>query len=69
MICKDNLGVVQNAIMKEILLENKHVPISYNMTKEVTTAAIVHPVKQLGNKLFADVITKAHNQADFACLV
>ena len=55
----DNLGVVQNATIKESLLKKKHVALSYNKTREATAAGIVHPAHISGDYNYADTLTKA----------
>ena len=32
-LCRDNLGVIQNATIKDSLLKKKHVAISYHKTR------------------------------------
>jgi hypothetical protein len=64
----DNLGVVQNATMKESLLKKKHVAISYHKVREAAACGIVHPVKIDGKFNFADVCTKAQTNIVFHTL-
>ena len=65
----DNLGVVQNATIKDSLLKKKHVAISYHKVRESAASGIVHPTKLLGKYNFADVLTKSQTNKDFARLV
>jgi hypothetical protein len=64
----DNLGVVQNATIKESLLKKKHVAISYHKVREAAASGIVHPTKIDGKFNFADVCTKAQTNAVFHTL-
>jgi hypothetical protein len=64
----DNLGVVQNATMKESLLKKKHVAISYHKVREAAACGIVHPMKIDGKYNFADVCTKAQTNIVFHTL-
>lgn len=64
----DNLGVVQNATMKESLLKKKHVAISYHKVREAAACGIVHPLKIDGRYNFADVCTKAQTNIVFHTL-
>lgn len=64
----DNLGVVQNATMKESLLKKKHVAISYHKVREAAASGIVHPLKIDGKYNFADVCTKAQTNIVFHTL-
>jgi Reverse transcriptase (RNA-dependent DNA polymerase) len=64
----DNLGVVQNATIKESLLKKKHVAISYHKVREAAASGIVHPTKIDGKFNFADVCTKAQTNAIFHTL-
>ena len=45
LVMGDNLGVIQNATIKESLLKKKHVAISYHQVREAATADIIFPVK------------------------
>jgi Reverse transcriptase (RNA-dependent DNA polymerase) len=65
----DNLGVVQNATIKDSLLKKKHVAISYHKVREAAASGIVHPLKVDGRYNFADVLTKAQTNKVFAMLV
>jgi hypothetical protein len=65
----DNLGVVQNATIKESLLKKKHVAISYHKVREAAASGIVHPMKIDGKYNFADVCTKAQTNVTFHTLV
>ncbi len=64
----DNLGVVQNATMKESLLKKKHVAISYHKVREAAASGIVHPLKIDGKHNFADICTKAQTNNVFHTL-
>ena len=64
----DNLGVIQNATMKESLLKKKHVAISYHKVREAAACGIVHPMKIDGKYNFADVCTKAQTNVVFHTL-
>jgi hypothetical protein len=50
----DNLGVVQNATIKDSLLKKKHVAISYHKVRVSAACGIVHPAKIDGQYNFAD---------------
>jgi hypothetical protein len=69
MICGDNLGVIQNAIISESLLKKKHVAIAYHKTREAAAAGICHPIKTGGVDNFADTLTKAQTIKTFCTLV
>ena len=43
LICGDNKGVIQNCTIPDILLNKKHVVISYHMTIETAAGVIYHP--------------------------
>jgi hypothetical protein len=61
----ENLGVLQNATMKESLLKKKHVAISYHKVREAAVYRIVHPMKIDGKYNFAYVCTKAQTNLVF----
>ena len=61
----DNLGVIQNATIKESLLKKKHVAISYHRVREATAAFVVRPIKIHTSNNFADALTKSLVQAAF----
>ena len=65
----DNLGVIQNATIKDSLLKKKHVAISYHRVREATAARIVHPVKIDSKDNYADVLTKSLPDRTFNTLV
>ena len=65
----DNLGVVQNATIKDSLLKKKHVALSYNKTREATAAGIILPVHINGDWNYADTLTKSQTRKTFARLV
>jgi hypothetical protein len=65
----DNLGVVQNATMKDSLLKKKHVAISYHKVRECTAAGIVHPMKIDTTDNYADLLNKSLTQKVFSNLV
>jgi hypothetical protein len=65
----DNLGMVQNATIKDSLLKKKHVAISYHKVRESAACGIVHPTKINGKYNFADVLTKSQTNKDFARLL
>ncbi len=65
----DNLGVVQNATMKDSLLKKKHVAIAYHKVRESAAAGIVHPMKIHTSDNYADLLTKSLNQKTFCYLV
>ena len=67
-LCGDNLGVVQNATMKDSLLKKKHVAISYHKLREAAACGIVHPMKIDGKYNFVDVCTKAQTTIVFHTL-
>ena len=41
----DNLGVIQNATIKDSLLKKKHVAIIYHKMREAVAAGIILPIK------------------------
>jgi hypothetical protein len=69
LICGDNMGVVQNATIKDSLLKKKHVAISYHKVREAAAAGIVHPIKTPGVHNYADVLTKCQALKAFCILV
>jgi len=69
LVCGDNIGVVQNATIKDSLLKKKHVAISYHKTGETAAAGIVHPTKTPGAFNYADVLTKSQTLKTFCTLV
>lgn len=68
-LCGDNLGVIQNATIKESLLKKRHMTILYHKTQEATAAGIVHPVKIKSVNNFANVLTKSQTLKTFCTLV
>ena len=64
----DNLGVIQNATIKESLLKKKHVAVSYHMVREATAARIALPVKIKSKDNYSDHLTKSLAFADFSRL-
>ena len=65
----DNLGVIQNATIRDSLLKKKHVAISYHKVREAAACGIVHPTKIDGKYNYADVLTKAQTNKIFSKLV
>jgi hypothetical protein len=65
----DNLGVTQNAMIKDSLLKKKHVAISYHRVQEAMAAGIVHPMKIDSKDNYADMLTKSLNERVFCTLV
>jgi hypothetical protein len=61
----DNLGVVQNATIKDSLLKKKHVALSYHRVREAVAASIVIPVKVHSSNNYADCLTKSLGLKDF----
>ena len=55
----DNLGVIQNATMKDSLLKKKHVALSFHKSREATITVIVHALKMNGKRNYSDALTKA----------
>ena len=55
----DNLGVIQNATIKDSLLKKKHVAISYHKVRESVAAGIIVPIKIASAENFADCLTKS----------
>jgi Reverse transcriptase (RNA-dependent DNA polymerase) len=64
----DNLGVVQNATIKDSLLKKKHVAISYHQVREAAAAGIVHPIKIDSKDNYADLLTKSLSERVFCTL-
>ena len=52
----DNLGVIQNATIKDSLLKKKHVAISYQKVRESVAAGIIVPTKIASADNFADCL-------------
>jgi hypothetical protein len=65
----DNLGVIQNATLKESQLKKKHVALSYHRVREAAAASIIHPIKIHTNDNFADCLTKSLAAQAFKNLV
>jgi hypothetical protein len=65
----DNLGVIQNATIKDSLLKKKHVAISYHRVREAAAANIIHPMKIDSKDNYADVLTKSLSDRVFNTLV
>ena len=65
----DNLGVIQNATIKESLLKKKHVAISFHRVREATAAGIVHPMKIASQDNISDLLTKSLSERIFCTLV
>ena len=65
----DNLGVIQNATIKDSLLKKKHVAISYHKLCEAVAAGIIVPIKIASAKNFADCLTKSLPIADHNRLI
>ena len=55
----DNLGVIQNANIKDGLLNKKHVVISYHKVREAVAAGIIFLIKIASADNFADCLTKS----------
>ena len=55
----DNLGVIQNATIKDSLLKKKHVAISYHKVRESVAAGIIVPINLASADNFADCLTKS----------
>ena len=54
----DNLGVIQNATIKDSLLKKKYVTISYHKVREAVAVGIIVPIKIASSDNFADCLTK-----------
>ena len=65
LLCGNNMGVIQNSTIKLILLENKHVAISYHKTREAAASGTVHPIKTYGTINYANVLTKSQDLKTF----
>ena len=65
----DNLGVIQNATIKDSLLKKKHVAISYHKVREAVAAGIIVPIKIHSSDNFSDCLTKPLPIKDHARLV
>ena len=55
----DNLGVIQNATIKDSLMKKKHVAISYHKVREAVAAGVIVPIKIASAENFSDCLTKA----------
>ena len=58
-VYRDNLGVIQNATIKDNLLKKKHVVISYHKVREAFAAGIIVLIKIASAENFADCLTKS----------
>ena len=65
----DNLGVIQNANIKDSLLKKNHVTISYHKVREAVTAGIIVPIKIASADNFAECLTKSLSIADHNLLI
>ena len=54
----DNLVVIQNANIKDSLLKNNYVVISYHKVREAVAVGIIFPIKIVSADNFADCLTK-----------
>ena len=54
----DNLGVIQNATIKDSLLKKKHVDISYHKVREGVAAGIIFPINISSTDNFSECLTK-----------
>ena len=55
----DNLGVFQNATIKDCLLNKNHVVISYHKVREAVATIIIYLIKIALVDNFADCLTKS----------
>jgi len=55
----DNLGVIQNATIKDSLLKKKHVAISYHRVRESVASSVIFPIKIRSQDNFSDCLTKS----------
>ena len=55
----DNLGVIQNATIKDSLLKKKHVEIRYHKVREAVAAGIIVPIKISSAENLSDCLTKS----------
>ena len=65
----DNLGVMQNVMIKDSLLKKKHVAISYHKCHEAVATGIIQLIKIDGKNNYANVLMKAQTAKTFAHLV
>ena len=65
----DNLGVIQNATIKDSLLKKKHIAISYHKVREAVAAGVIVPIKIASADNFSDCLTKVLPIADHNRLV
>ena len=65
----DNLGVIQNANIKDILLKKKHIAISYHKVREAVSADIIVPIKIASADNFVECLTKSLPIADHNRLI
>ena len=61
----DNMGVIQNATIKDSLLKKKHVALSYHRVREAVASSIIYPIKIKSRDNYADMLTKSLVQTDF----
>jgi hypothetical protein len=67
---RDNLGIIQNATIKDSLLKKKHVAISYHRVQEATAVVgIMHPMKIDSKDNCADMLMKSLNERVFCTLL
>ena len=55
----DNMGVIQNATIKDIFLKKKHVAISYHKVREAVAAGIIVLINISLADNFADCLAKS----------
>ena len=55
----ENLGVIQNATIKDNVLKKKHVAISYHKVREAVVVVIIFAIKIALADNFADCLTKS----------
>ena len=60
----ENLGIIQNATIKDSLLKKKHIVISYHKVCEAVAAVIIVPIKIALEGKFVDCLTKSLPIAD-----
>ena len=65
----DNLGLIQNATIKDSLLKKKHVSISYQKVRESVAADILVPIKIASKDNFSDSLKKELTIGDHNWLV
>ena len=60
-VYRDNLGIIQNATIKDSLLKYKHVAISYHKVHEAVSAGKIVPIKIASAEIIPDRLKNTPN--------